>query len=361
VSPNDKPPESERQQTDESLRSERQKADEALGEDLLVIDDTADAVIDRARIRADELLAAARAKSDRQSAGAAQGAAVSVTTQKERKLADRVIREERADADEMLRVERAEHGVLLSIGREETDRDLLSERARSDDALAMRDEFLGVVSHELRNLLNNMILFAQLIAEGVLRDNHVEKVREHAQRIQRSGARMNRLIGDLVDVASIDAGALAVTPELLDPSHVVNEAVHTFQAQAAANQISLVTDVVPSSWLVTFDSARVLQVLVNLLSNALRFTPTHGKIAVHAERIADEIRFAVTDTGAGIPPEHLITIFDRFVQVNKEDGPGVGLGLYISRCIVQGHGGRIWVESEVGRGSTFYFTLPLAA
>ncbi len=169
---------------------------------------------------------------------------------------------------------------------------------------------------------------------------------------------MNRLIGDLVDVASIEAGVLAVTREVGDPAPVVMEAVDTFHGQAAASGVSLVADVRASS-LVSFDPARILQVLTNLLSNAIKFTPEGGRVVVRVERIADELRFAISDTGAGIPEDKLEVIFERFRQVNTNDRRGIGLGLYISKSIVQGHGGKIWAEIKFGEGSTFYFTLAI--
>jgi signal transduction histidine kinase len=269
-------------------------------------------------------------------------------------LEDRVLREERANADETLREERAEHIVLLAVERKETDRDLSAERARADDVLATRDEFLGLVSHDLRNMLGAMVGFASLIAKSVSGENY-----RHAQRIQRSGARMERLIGDLVDVASIEAGILAVTRAVGDPALVVAEAVDTFQAHASASQVSLVAEIVPPPSLAAFDSARILQVLTNLLSNAIKFTPAHGNVVVRVERIGSDIRIAVRDTGSGIPIDQLEAVFARFIQLTENDRRGVGLGLYISKCIVQGHGGRIWAESRIGEGSTFCFTLPI--
>jgi signal transduction histidine kinase len=171
---------------------------------------------------------------------------------------------------------------------------------------------------------------------------------------------MNRLIGDLVDVASIEAGALAVTRESSDPALVVSEAVATFHAQALAGGIDLAAEIIPESSLASFDAARILQVVINLLSNAIKFTPKGGKVNVRVENGGGELHFSVSDSGAGIAPDHMETIFERFVQVAKNDRRGFGLGLYISKCIVQGHGGRIWAESAPGRGSTFYFTLPAA-
>ena len=353
--PEDQQPSTEREQTDESLRVEREKADDALGQKLAAIEETADAVITKARARADEVLAAARAKTDRQTS--TSNAQSSQRTERKRVLEDEIVREERADADEAVRVERAEHVALLSAERQETDRDLLSERARSDDAVATRDDFLGIVSHDLRNMLGSMVGFAALIAEAESQENHKEQVLMHAHRIQRSGARMNRLIGDLVDVASIEAGVLAVTPEVGDPAQVVTEAVDTFQAQASANGISLMADIVPPPSMASFDPARILQVLTNILSNAIKFTPPNGRVVVRLERLSDELHFAVSDTGVGIPADKLEAVFDRFRQVNTNDRRGIGLGLYISKCIVQGHGGRIWAESKLG--STFHFTLPV--
>ena len=156
-----------------------------------------------------------------------------------------------------------------------------------------------------------------------LQTDFVEQVVTHARRIQRAGARMNRLIGDLVDVASIEAGALAVTREVGDPTTVVTEAVDTFQVQAATTGVSLAAEIVPPPSLAAFDAARILQVLTNLLSNAIKFTPAHGRIVVHVERIGDEIRFAVSDTGVGIATDKLEAVFVRFLQVAANDRRGV--------------------------------------
>jgi signal transduction histidine kinase len=279
---------------------------------------------------------------------------------RERQLEDRALQQERAEADEVLRLDRAAQLEALASGRVETDKDLSSERARADAALAMRDEFMGIVSHELRNQLNTISIITTLIAEGISQDNHTEQMLKHAQRIQRAAARMGRLIGDLVDVASIDAGQLGVRPEPADPAEVVMEAVHTFQARAATGQISLVTEIIAPLSPATLDSARILQVLINLLSNAIKFTPPNGKVIVRAERGEAQLRFSVTDTGEGIPADKLEAVFERYFQVAHHDRRGVGLGLYISKCIVQGHGGRIWVESRHGEGSTFVFTIPSA-
>jgi signal transduction histidine kinase len=360
--PEDKQPNPEREQTDESLRIERQKADDVLGDRLAAIEETADTLIDTARARADAVLAEGRARIDRGAATRPTSAQSTRTLDRERRVEDKVVREERADADETVRAERAELAAVLVTERVETDKDLSHERSRSDSAVATRDDFLGIVSHDLRNMLTGIVGFAGLIAKAESGEtpHRADQVLAHARRIQRSGARMNRLIGDLVDVASIEAGMLGVTRQLGDPCHVVMEAIEIFHAQAAAGGVSLVTEIATAPLLTSFDPARILQVLVNLLSNAIKFTPAGGKVVVRVDRVAEELRFAVHDTGVGIPADGLEAVFERFRQMRKDDRRGVGLGLYISKCIVQGHGGRIWAESRAGEGSTFWFTLPMS-
>ena len=349
----------ERDQTDESLRVERERTDLAFTDDLAASDEAADEVIRRARARADDVLAAARAKTDEGTTLA--NVRISANVARQRAHEDDVMESERADADDTVRAERAETAALLAQEREETDKDLLSERVRSDDALATRDAFLEVVSHDLRNMLTSIMAAATLISRDVQQvdHDHVAPVVAHTQRIQRSSARMNRLIGDLVDVASIEAGMLAVVPEIGDPAQVVAEAVAALRAQALVEGVALVAEDAPVRALAVFDPARILQVLTNLLGNAIKFTPRNGKVVVRLERAGDDVRVDVSDTGPGIPADQLEAIFGRFVQVAKNDRRGVGLGLYISKSIVQGHGGRIWAASRLGEGSTFSFTLPV--
>jgi signal transduction histidine kinase len=350
-------PRSEREQTDESLRVERDSADRALDDEGFEADETADAVISRARARADALLAAARTKSDQTSIDDQP----TDMLKSSRALEDHILQRERVTADSVLSRERSEHVALLSQERQVTDHDLSHERARSDKALAMRDDFMGIVSHDLLNLVNAMVGISSLIEKEVAHENHVERVVAHARRVQRSGAPMRRLVGDLVDVASIEAGMLAVTRTVGDLAEVVTEAVETFLAEASGNGISRTAEIAPDVPSVKFDAARILQVLCNLLSNALKFTPPQGSIVARLEHADDSVVCSVSDTGEGIPDDKLEVVFDRFVQLTKNDRRGVGLGLFISKCIVQGHGGRIWVDNRIGGGSTVGFSLPIDA
>jgi signal transduction histidine kinase len=351
------PSRSEREQTDESLRLERERADRALDDEVSEADETADAVISRARARADALLAAARARIDHTAIGDQPTEALTTS----RAMEDHILQRERVTADHVLHRERIEHVALLSQERRATDHDLSHERARSDEALAMRDDFMGIVSHDLLNLLNAMIGISSLIEKEVAQENQVERVVAHARRVQRSGARMRRLVGDLVDVASIEAGMLAVTRAVGDLADVVTEGVETFQAEASGSGISLTALIEPGLPAIAFDAARILQVLCNLLSNAVKFTPAQGSVIVRVEHVDENVVCCVSDTGQGIPDDKVEAVFDRFVQLTKKDRRGVGLGLFISKCIVHGHGGRIWVENRIGPGSTFCFSLPIDA
>lgn len=169
---------------------------------------------------------------------------------------------------------------------------------------------------------------------------------------------MNRLVRDLLDAASIDSGRLALDRRGIDVSQLLESACESFQAQVMAKSLSLEWHVT-GTCTVYADQGRVLQLLGNLLSNAIRITPAGGLLEVRAELAGELVQFSVSDTGPGIPPDEVPFLFERFWQGTREGRGSAGLGLAISRGIVEGHGGRIWVDSEVDRGTTFFFTLPV--
>jgi signal transduction histidine kinase len=362
----------ERERTNESLRTEREKTDQAVAAKQAEVAKRADAVLDRARDNADEVLSLARENADtvlqaaREKADElnpdAHGVQPKAAIIEERALADEALRDERDGADETLRLEREEYArtlvQFLPLERESTDRYLLTERIRSDDALANRDDFLAIVAHDLRDLIGGVVTSAALLSKSAPRNEDGSNILVETQRIERYAARMNRLIGDLVDVASIDAGKLAVTPATRDLAILIAEAVDTFRATASAKEVSLGTQIDAAPLLAAFDQHRILQVLANLISNSLKFTPQGGEVTIRGEREADNIRLSVLDTGSGIPDHALGSIFERFSQAGKNEHGGLGLGLYISRCIVEAHGGRIWAESQPRAGSKICFTLP---
>ena len=357
-------PKPERAQTDESLRTERDQTDRALAEQRAVAEHDARALIEHARDTADAVLTAARDKADQrlETTGSPSSAVASIAGEREQE--DEATRRERASADESVRHEREENARalarLLPLERDKTDKYLLTERTRSDDSLSAREDFLGIVSHDLRHLLGGIVMSAAMLAKLAAEDESGKQITAGTDRIQRYAARMNRLIGDLVDVATIDAGKLAVKLAEADAVALIAETVDMFHASASANGLTLegsASHPIPAR----FDHDRLLQVLANLVTNAIKFTPAGGTIAVSVMEAAGQLRFTVRDTGAGIPAAMLEEVFDRFYQVSKNDARGIGLGLYISKCLVEAHGGRIWVESTLGEGSTFHFTLPLAA
>lgn len=363
MAPGHEKPSAERGQTDDSLRTEREKTDRALAETQAAVEHDADTVIERARETADAVLAAARDKADDHLDETQAPVAAREAVDDERTREDDALRDERATADDSLEREREEtrHALLklLPLERVKTDRYLLTERVRSDDALASRDDFLGIVSHDLRNLLGGIVMSAGLMAKEADSHDQGKQVLVGTARIQRYAARMNRLIGDLLDVASIDAGRLAVKPSRADVKSVVCEAVELFQADAAARHITLQADIAGQCF-ASFDHDRLLQVLANLLSNAIKFTDDGGVVGVRSHYAGEEVEVAITDSGSGIPATMLESIFERFWQANDDDTRGLGLGLYISRNIIAAHGGTIRVESTPGTGSTFTFTLPAA-
>jgi signal transduction histidine kinase len=162
-------------------------------------------------------------------------------------------------------------------------------------------------------------------------------------------------------VNRMESGRLTIdaTPEL--PATLINDTIDMLRPLATGSTIRLESNIDEDLPPVLADPARIQQVLSNLVGNAVKFTPRDGRITVCAERIDGEVRFAVIDTGPGIPAEQLPHIFGRFWQAQSSDRRGIGLGLAIAKGIVEAHNGRIWVESNVGLGSTFYFTLPAAA
>jgi signal transduction histidine kinase len=348
----------ERDNTDESLRVERRKTDQALVDKQAAVDEQADQTVEEARSVADAVVATARITADELLEDGNEHGLTPTALAQQRRAGDKAVDSARANADEVLRVQREEDrhvlAALLPLERRKTDRYLLTERARADDAVAHRDDFLGIVSHDLRDLLSGIVLSAAMLPD-IAPDTNGAK-----PRIQRYAARMNRLIGDLVDVAAIDAGKLSVVTARGDWVALMEEVAALFRPSAAAQGVTIEVALSERPLALQFDHDRMLQVLANLIANALKFTPRGGSIRVEAERGANELRCAVHDTGTGIPTHMLEAIFERFWQVRVDDRRGVGLGLYITRSIVEAHRGRIWAESPHGAGSTFRVVLPIA-
>ena len=228
---------------------------------------------------------------------------------------------------------------------------LFAERTR---AVAARDTILAVVSHDLRNPLNAVQLKARLML-----NSPDSQRRSEGGFIARRAGEMNRLIQDLLDISSIEAGRLRLDKTRHGMRRMLKEGLVIWEPQAAQNSLSVDFECPGTDELeLDCDPSRILQVLNNVIGNAIKYSTPGGSIQVRIEPREDEIYFSVSDSGPGILQTDLPHIFDRFSWAIKGARPGTGLGLSIAKGIVEAHGGRIWVESQLGVGSTFYFTLP---
>jgi PAS domain S-box-containing protein len=230
----------------------------------------------------------------------------------------------------------------------------------AEQATRARDDMLGVVAHDLRNPLSTIVMSASLLLE-LPPDIDGSLMRRQIEVVQRAANRMNRLIQDLLDVRRIDGGQLALDTKPESVSTVVNEAVEMLRPLAAANSLALTGELASELPRVLVDAPRILQVMSNLVGNAVKFTPPGGSITLRARPAEREVRFTVADTGPGIAAEQLPHLFGRYWQGDRKDRRGIGLGLAIAKGIVEAHGGRIWVESTIGEGSDFHFTLQSAS
>jgi PAS domain S-box-containing protein len=225
-------------------------------------------------------------------------------------------------------------------------------------AVRARDDVLSVVSHDLRNPLGVVTLGARVIAALPAAPDALERARANGRRIQAAAERMGRLIGDLLDLAALREGRLAVSRAACAPADLLREAVEESRGAAAARGLELAFHAAPGLPPVACDHGRVLQILGNLVSNAVKATE-RGHVRVSAARSGGEVEFEVADSGPGISPEEQARLFERFSRGSNAGYPGTGLGLAIARGLVEAHGGRIWVESRPGEGATFRFTLPV--
>jgi signal transduction histidine kinase len=226
------------------------------------------------------------------------------------------------------------------------------------DAVRLRDHVLAVVAHDLRSPLAGILLNARQLQSP--RNTPERRAQRPGEAIERAAKRMNRLIEDLLDVARMEGGRLDVHRSDLPVEDLVADLLANQHDLAKATSVELCADVATDVPEVLGDRDRLLQALENLVGNALKFTGPGGRVIVGARASEREVTMWVADTGQGIAPEHVEHLFDRFWQVRRTDRRGAGLGLSIVKGIIEAHGGRIWVESEPGRGSTFFFTLPIA-
>jgi signal transduction histidine kinase len=252
--------------------------------------------------------------------------------------------------------------AVIAIQNVRLFREIQQKSRQLEIANQHKSEFLANMSHELRTPLNAIIGFSEVLLEKLFGEVN-EKQEDYLRDIHSSGRHLLSLINDILDLSKVEAGRMELEPSRFDLRDAMSNAMTLVRERAQRHAIELALDVDPALDEIVADERKFKQILLNLLSNAVKFTPDGGRVDVTARRDGANVAVAVKDTGIGIAPEDQDAVFEEFRQVgrsytNKQEGTGLGLAL--TRRFVELHGGRIRVESEPGKGSTFMFTLPLA-
>ena len=280
-------------------------------------------------------------------------------------LRRRVIELERSEAEHKRAEEelRQAHNELEEKVKERT-RELEAVTKTAELSSQAKSDFLASMSHELRTPLNAVIGFSQVLQEqyfGKLNEKQAEYIKD----ILESGQHLLSLINDVLDLSKVESGKVELELSSVSLKDLLENSLIMIKEKALKHQIRLELNIAPDleGLKIRADERRLKQVMFNLLSNATKFTPDGGAITLEGRREGKELVISVSDTGVGIAPEHQEKIFGEFYQVNKGvrgKTPGTGLGLSLTRHLVEMHGGRIWAESEgKGKGSRFTFTLPI--
>lgn len=237
---------------------------------------------------------------------------------------------------------------------------LFQDVSKEKEAERLKNELISTVSHELRTPLTTMKTFVSIICDGIAGPVTGDQ-KEYLNIIMSNMNRLGRMINDLLDISKLEAGRMELKNRLVDPLLLIKDQIASFKAEAENKKITLSAGLPEKLPQLYIDPDRIAQVLVNLIGNALKFTPQAGSVLVEAKELDECIQVQVKDSGVGISRENFSRLFDRFQQIDRIPGPGAkgtGLGLAISKSIVELHKGKIWVESEVAKGSKFVFTLP---
>lgn len=254
------------------------------------------------------------------------------------------------------------HGDLFAandLRRSALENDLARQVRKEREAVQARDDLVAVVSHDLRNPMTVISMLCGMMQKAFSSDgSHSSKrIASAIDTMQQAASRMNVLLEDLLDTSRIDAGRYTINPQPLDVSQIFEDACSLLTPLAGAKAINISFHAEPNLR-VNADPERLFQVLSNLIGNAIKFTPRQGVVGITAMSKGDEIVFSVRDSGEGIAPEQLPHIFERYWTIKEGNPTGTGLGLYISKGIVQAHGGKLLAESQPGKGSEFRFTVP---
>ena len=387
-----------RGETDKSLKAERVKTDEYLKQKSKTVAQEAIKMVRLDRLVTDTEGKRIRAKVDldkkhqREVAYTTTSPADDRIEIQERERSDNVKNLERKKRDRVWAQARFQKRLIaeafLEHERAETDSNLLKERVRIDfesnhtskllsdetvshevtkAAVVTRDQFLTIVSHDLQSFLVSSSLAAHLMRKDLSQDAvDTVSLLGNLGIIEQSNAAMDRMISALLDVERMAEGKLILKLERVDLRALLHKCVNLFAPVVSSKSFSMTIQPCPEPIYADLDQDRILQVLSNLIGNALKFTPKGGTITLSARKQEAQVELSITDNGPGIPEQEKARIFDQFSQLNSQRnmnnhrGLGLGLGLFIAKWIVDAHKGRIWVTSDVGKGSTFSLTLPLS-
>ena len=238
---------------------------------------------------------------------------------------------------------------------------LLHDVTREHELEQLQRDFISTVSHELRTPLFSIKGFVELILRGKVPDPEVQ--REFLGRVIEQANQLSSIVSDLLDTSRMESGNVELTKARVNLAQVASEAVTRLEGVASGREVALEFEAAPGLPWICGDARRLAQVVTNLVGNAIKFSSPGSRVQVRCQAGPGEVTLSVTDHGPGIPPEAIPHLFSKFYQVDSSAtrrAGGTGLGLYISRRIIEAHGGRIWVQSELGRGSVFSFSIPIA-
>ena len=356
--------------TDQSLEEERDKTDKYLDQSIAMVEKKTSEKVHSIRLATDKAVESHREEVDlnkehqREVTGVPPSQLAEKLLVLEREMLDKSQALEREAEDRARTEERIQKQMiaeaLLERERKKTDSNLFEERLHGDLELITRDQFLAIVSHDLRNSIV-AITFGARLMRGGLSKGAVEagRVLEYLTLIEQAAAGMDRMISDLLDVEQFSHAKLILKPEQVDVRALLQECMGLFTPIVSSKSFSMTIHTAPEPIFADLDHDRIHQVLSNLIGNSLKFTPNGGTIELSAQKQDTQVEISVTDNGPGIPEEEKEQIFERFSQLKRNDRRGLGLGLFIAKWIVEAHRGRIWVMSEMGKGSTFSFSIPL--
>ncbi len=381
----------ERKETDASLTLERGKTDESFSSGRRDAHDTTDELVLKNRTEADEDRSKQRNDADlmlenKDVSRAGSAESISEENSKalvnQRKSEDKAIESARSNMDKALKSERGEKEQLMNklvdLERQATDKNLLGERAKTDietersaelltaehaehlktmSALTTREEFVAIVSHDLRNPIGAILSATEILLEDASNAGITDDAKTWIQLIKRNAETSLRLISDILDMERIVEGKLQLQLTKNQIDVLIHDILQSYIHVASTKKI-LLTASPANNGTAMCDKDRVAQILSNLIGNALKFTPENGSVTVESKESENEITVSVSDTGPGVPDDQKLRIFERFAQIGNKQRTGIGLGLYISKTLVESHSGKLWVTSTIGSGSTFWFTLP---